>query len=114
MPLPEDDLAVVRRWVDALNAEMPEHFAAQLRYEIDIYRNAVTLVECRPVHVDDLRGDWFRLPFTRLRFFRSRGWELYWADRDSNFHVYEFVEPGQDISALLDEIRDDPTCLFFG
>jgi len=59
-------------------------------------------------------SDWFRVPFARLRFFRSRGWELFWADRDSNFHVYEFAEPRQHISALLDEIHNDPTCLFFG
>ena len=93
---------------------MPPHVASQLRYEIDIYRNALTLVECRPVEVDNLGGDWFRMPFARLRFTRSRGWELYWSDRDSNFHVYEFTEPTQDVAQLLAEIDDDPTCIFFG
>ncbi|HZQ31921.1 MAG TPA: DUF3024 domain-containing protein [Mycobacterium sp.] len=68
MPLPADDLAAVRRWVDALNAEMPD----------------------------------------------SRGWELYWADRNDNFHMYEFVAPTHNIRLLLNEISDDPTCIFFG
>ncbi|WP_319453476.1 MULTISPECIES: DUF3024 domain-containing protein [unclassified Mycobacterium] len=114
MPLPEEDVAVVRNWVEALNSDMPAHVASQLRYELDLYRNALTLVECRPTLPDDPGSDWFRVSFARLRFTRSRGWELYWADRDSNFHVYDLVEPTQDVATLLAEIDDDPTCIFFG
>jgi len=114
MPLPDEDVAIVRQWVDALNSEVPEHVRTQLRYEIDTYRNALTLVECRPVEVANPAGDWFRVPFARLRFTRSRGWELYYSDRDSDFHVYDLVEPTQDVAILLAEIDDDPTCIFFG
>jgi hypothetical protein len=56
----------------------------------------------------------FVVPFARLRFTRSRGWELYWSDRNSDFHVYEDAGPTQDVTVLLDEIRRDPTCIFFG
>lgn len=114
MPLPEDDVAIVREWVDALNASMPAHVASQLRYRLDTYRNAVTLVESRAVDPQDPSGDWFDVFVARLRFTRSRGWELYWPDRDSNFHVYEPVEPTQDVTMLVDEIQRDPTGIFFG
>jgi hypothetical protein len=55
---------------------------------------SVTLVESRAV-----------TRRTHSAITRSRGWELYWPDRDSNFHVYEL---------LLAEIQRDPTCIFFG
>ena len=93
---------------------MPDHVRTQLRYEAETYRNAITLMEYRLVDLDVLDGDWFRTPFARVRFFRSRGWELYWADRDNNFHEYQFVSPTQNIPRLLNEIREDPTCIFFG
>jgi hypothetical protein len=54
------------------------------------------------------------VPFARLRFTRSRGWELYCTDRDSNFHLYEQAEPTLDVAELLAEIDDDPTGIFFG
>jgi hypothetical protein len=114
MPLPDEDVASITDWVGVLNSSMPAHVASQLRYEIESYRNAITLVECRPMATDDPAGDWFRLPFARLRFTRSRGWELYWADRNSEFHVYDLVGPTLHIATLLDEIDRDPTCIFFG
>jgi Protein of unknown function (DUF3024) len=114
MPLPGEDVAIITEWIGARNSEMPAHVVYQLRYEIESYRNAITLVECRPMSPEAPAGDWFRMPFARLRFTRSRGWELYWADRNSDFHIYDPVEPTQDITKLLDEIDRDPTCIFFG
>ena len=114
MVLPSDDLVVIRRWVDAINADMPPHVAGQLRYEFDTDRNAVTLFECRPLLPDKPESDWLRQEFARLRFTRLKGWQLYWADRNSDFHVYDGLEPGWDVRPLLDEIDEDPTCIFFG
>ena len=114
MPLPEEDVVVVRDWVEALNADMPPHVAIQLRYRMDSYRNALTIWECRARDLDDLQGEWFEVAVARFRFFRSRGWELYWADRDSDFHIYELIEPSQDVTVLLREIDRDPTGIFFG
>lgn len=111
MPLPSEDLEVIGQWVDALNADLPPHAATVLRYEFDTDRNAVTLFECRPLTPE---SDWLRQEFARLRFTRLKGWELYWADRNSDFHVYAGIEPSWDVQPLLDEIDDDPTCIFFG
>jgi hypothetical protein len=49
-----------------------------------------------------------------VRFTRSRGWELCWPDRDSSFHLYEAVEPTQDVTLVLAEIHHDPSGIFFG
>jgi hypothetical protein len=114
VPLPEADVGKVNRWVELLNVDMPAHVRQQLRYEIETYRNAVTLVETRLVDPQRPDGDWFRIPFARLRFTRSRGWELYCADRNSEFHIYAPAPPTDDVEELLREIADDPTCIFFG
>jgi hypothetical protein len=90
VPLPAEDVALVREFVDSLNADMPAHVASQLRYRLDTDRNALTMVECRAAG------------------------ELYWPDRDSDFHIYESTEPTQDVRLLFAEINSDPTGIFFG
>lgn len=114
MPLPADDVRLVEEFVTNLNAGMPPHVANQLRYRLDTYRNGLTIVECRAVDLEQPAGDWFDVFVARLRFTRSRGWELYWPDRDSEFHLYEAVKPTQDVTRLLAEIDSDPTGIFFG
>jgi Protein of unknown function (DUF3024) len=114
MPLPPEDLERVGAYVDQLNGSMPPDVARQLRYRIDVHRNAVTIVETRPHDPADESSPWFDLPVARLRFFRSRGWELYWTDRNGDFHVYDLIDPTLDVRVLLDEIDQDPTCIFFG
>lgn len=114
MPLPAEGVDAVARWVAALNSEMPTHAAAQLRYRFESYRNAITVLECRAVVPTDPDQGWFEVCVARLRFTRSRGWELYYADRNSDFHLYELVGPADDVTTLLDEIDDDPTGIFFG
>ena len=85
MPLPAEDVELVREFVTDLNAVMPPHVANQLRYRLDTYRNALTVVECRTMDPGQPEADWFDVLVARLQFTRSRGWELYWPDRDSKF-----------------------------
>jgi len=114
MALPAEDVELVREFVTGLNASMPSHVASDLRYRLDTYRNALTIVECRTMDPGKPAADWFEVFVGRLRFTRLHGWDLYWPDRDSNFHLYEAVEPTQDVTLLLAEIDSDPTGIFFG
>ena len=41
------------------------------------------------------------------------GWTLFWADRNSHWHLYELINPGT-VEELLDEIDKDSTCIFWG
>lgn len=43
----------------------------------------------------------------------SHDWTLYWADRNSCWHRYDDIDPGT-ADELLDEINQDPTCIFWG
>jgi hypothetical protein len=44
----------------------------------------------------------------------SIGGRLALPDRHSNFHVYERIQPTADVGALLDEIDQDHTSIFWG
>jgi hypothetical protein len=39
---------------------------------------------------------------------------LYYADRNDRFQLYRECGPSVDIADLLEEIDDDPTCIFWG
>ena len=61
------------------------------------------------------RPDWTRRPVARLRYTKVRDeWSLYWFDRNSKAHLYDFVEPSRSVRHLLAEIDRDPTFIFWG
>ncbi len=73
----------------------------------------VTIVECRPPW--EGKGDWERNPVARLRFTKKTGlWSLYWLDRNERFHSYDRIGANQNVQVLLNEIDQDPTCIFWG
>jgi hypothetical protein len=50
-----------------------------------------------------------------LKYVKTRReWSLYWRDRHEKFHLYDRVAPTSSIQALLDEVADDPTSIFWG
>ncbi len=85
-----------------------------MRVEFLVSRNAVTIVESRPPWEGDADDEWVQQEVARLRFERSRGWTLYWPDRNSDFHIYDRLPSTMQIKELLDEVDADPTCIFWG
>jgi len=115
MTIPETDVARVRRWIDARNARLPERAVGLIRFEMDVDPRAITILECRPPWREGIGRKWTRFPIARLRYTKfRREWEIYWRDRNLEFHVYDLVEPTPNIEALLAEIDADPTATFWG
>lgn len=113
--LPELDVVRARRFVDELNAEMPFDARDQVKYELDVEPGALTILECRPPWREDDGPEWTRLPIARLRYVKARReWSLYWRDRHSKFHVYDQTPPTRSIQDLLEEVKADPTSIFWG
>ena len=107
--VPDLDLARIRKFCDD---ESPEEFRCEMRVEADVRGKSVTVLECRPPW--DGVGDWTRQPLAQMRFDpESALWTLYWADRNSRWHRYDDLAPGP-VTELLDEIKRDPTCIFWG
>lgn len=45
---------------------------------------------------------------------QRKQWSLYWRDRHLKFHEYDFVEPTSHIDELIEEVKRDPTGIFWG
>jgi hypothetical protein len=114
LPIPETDVARVRRWVAEQNERIGEHIN-EMRVEMDVDARAITIFECRPPWHEDLGPEWTRQEVARLRYTKAtRTWALYWPDRDSKFHRYERLDPAPKVERLLAEIDADPTGIFWG
>lgn len=113
--IPEADLPRIQSWVDAKNAGIPEDVRDQVRIDLDVTDRSVTLLESRPPWDPERGKEWISQPVARIRYTRTTGtWALYWADRNSRFHLYELKPPTQYVRHLLHEIDEDPTCIFWG
>lgn len=99
--LPPDDLAAIRDWVDA---RVPERVQHQVRWDLDLDRDRVTIVELRAPWQGE--GDWVRREIAQLR--HSGGvWSLYWQRLGGRWDPYPEHEPSADIEAALDAIGDN-------
>lgn len=77
MPLPEEDVARVQRWVTRRNAGLP---ADKMRIEVEVAPRSLTLIECRAPWRPDFGPDWSRHPVARLRWTGTTGtWDLLWS-----------------------------------
>ena len=109
--IPELDLARVRRFC---HDRIPEHVRDQVRLEADVRGRSITILECRPIWSDP-SAERTRMKTAQFRYNDSaRSWTLYWTDRNQRWHRYSDLDPSDNISALLSEIDEDPTCIFFG
>ncbi|PKM97427.1 MAG: transposase [Elusimicrobia bacterium HGW-Elusimicrobia-1] len=91
----------------------PPEVRHQLRIVFAIKGNAVTLLEERPYFRDPSR--WTQTNVARFRFVAGRQeWTLYYRDRNNRWHIYTLVKPTKSFAALLDEVRRDPTGIFWG
>jgi hypothetical protein len=112
MAVPETDLALIRRFCEQ---QVPPEGRDQVRVEHRVRGRTVTIVEHRPPWNRALGSEWTDTPQARMKYDeQTKGWPLYWFDRNSRAHRYDLVEPDQPIDRLLAEYEQDPTCIFKG
>ncbi|MGC4769893.1 DUF3024 domain-containing protein [Micromonospora sp. DT44] len=110
--LPEQDVALVRRWCDE---RVPQSVRDQVRIECHEAPRHLTVVERRPPWRGKAGQEWTTSPVARLRYTKKTGtWTLYYRDRNLGFHRYDLTPPSAKVSVLLDEIGSDPTGIFWG
>jgi hypothetical protein len=110
--LPKDAVEVVRRWA---HNNTPAEFRDRTRVEVEETPRGLTIVECSLMPGPDGEMMWLRVPSARLAYVSGRReWSLYCFDSNSKPHRYPDFEPSTKIKDLLDEIDDDPTCIFWG
>lgn len=92
--------------------EVPEHARELIRYGYHIRRMRLTLYTERPYYADP--SQWVRSDVAVFRYLQKTGlWTLYWPDRNMEWHRYDRIEPNADFSVLFEEVRRDPTGIFW-
>ena len=75
--------------------------------------NDVVLFEKRPFFRQPKR--WIESPVAKFRYNKSATlWTLQWPDRNTKWHDYEHIDAAEDFEALLLEVDQDPTGIFWG
>jgi hypothetical protein len=92
---------------------VPPHAQAQLRIAVRFEGPAVVLIEVRPrFEAPDARMEH---PIAKFRYVKkSRAWQLFCQHRDLRWHAYVRLPSAADLAALVAEVREDPTGIFWG
>ena len=116
MPIPAAVREVAIRQVAAYcESRVPLDQRSEVRLEHSIRGTRITIVERRPPWSSLVGPEWTSMNIAQLRYDeQTRTWSLYAADRNSRWFLYDNVGPAPDVSPLLAEISDDPTCIFWG
>jgi DUF3024 family protein len=114
MPLPQFVRARVESKLGPYcEKRVPPSVRDHVRLGFRFKGNSVTLFEERPAFMKP--DTWVDLPVAQFRFDpKNSVWRLYCADRDSKWHEYDVLEPTTDFDALLQEVDQDPTGIFWG
>jgi hypothetical protein len=108
--IPDTDLERIKRYC---NEQSPSEHADKVRIEHTVRGKTVTIVERRPPW-ERAGGEWTSQQVARLKYDAdSTEWTLYWSDSNGRFHLYDLIEPGT-VTWLLEELEQDPTCIFWG
>jgi hypothetical protein len=92
---------------------IPAHLREKIRLGFIFRGNSVTLFEERPTFYD--RSKWSSLVVAKFRFDPENGkWSLYWADRNSHWHLLSFQKPVKDFGILLRVVEENPHGCFWG
>ena len=104
-----------RRLTAYCEARVPKAVRHQVRLSANFRGNTATIYEERPPFSSSPGAPWVHITVAQFRYDPAAAlWTLYWADRNSRWHVYHDIEPSTDIQALLDEVEADPTGIFWG
>jgi len=108
----ETDLARARRWCEG---RVPLRFRDQVRVELKVHGQALTVVERRPPWPPRVGAEWSRAPVARFFYdAAARRWTLFWPDRNSHWRRYQRCPPSSRLDVLLVEVDHDPTGIFWG
>ena len=110
--VPQDAVELVRRWA---RDKTPEEFRDRMLVELEESERSLTVFECSLMPDLDGGMHWLRVPNARLLYAKGRNeWTLYFIDGNDRARRYPGLRPSSEIQDLLDEIDDDPRCIFWG
>jgi len=86
---------------------------AKLRIKYRLDGAAIVLFESRPRFLEP--DEWGEGPVAKFRHIKSRRtWQLFCMHRDLKWHRYEILPEAESLAELVDEVRRDPSGIFWG
>lgn len=114
MPIPDSIRTEAEAHLDQYCVGLiPKHVQDQIRIGYVAKGMAITLFEQRPGWKD--KTIWTKSDIARIRYSKTDGeWTLYFKGRNEKWHVYDPLPPTTDFGLVLQEIKADPTGIFWG
>ena len=113
MPFSEFDRARLAKLLVAWREELPRHVRHQLQHGFRIGSNDVVIFETRP-HFQRT-DEWIEHEVAKFRFIRAANeWRLFCKFHDERWRAYAPFPSAQTFEELFDEVRRDPTHIFWG
>ena len=114
MTLPPKEFQIINSLLTKYCAKkVPMEYRDKVRVQFKIRGNSVTLYEERPAFLRE--NEWVDIKVAQFRFNpKNSHWKLYCADRNSRWHEYYETDQTPDFKQLLQEVEEDPTCIFWG
>ena len=114
MAFTEVELQRIKNKVGGLcSKRTPVHMENQLRFEYEIEKQNVVILEVRPVWNNP--AEIMRLPMAKLSYVKTQKvWKLYWKRASGKWARYDPKESAKDIGTLANEIDKDTYGCFFG
>ena len=113
--IPELHLHQISRWCQQ---RVPAQVRDQVQVEPRVRGCTVTIVERRPPWRPGLGPEWTTMAIAQLRYSppppAGGRWRLYWADRNTHWHLMDDVAAAITPAPLLAELDADPTGIFWG
>ena len=92
--------------------KVPVHLKTQVRVFYNIKGYTVTITQSKP----SFPGShlWTDIPIAKLKYDpRTFGWQLYRRNITGEWQTYYDLKPTHHLQSLIDEIADDPFCVFW-
>jgi len=114
MPIPpiQKELAV-KQIEKYCENKIPIDAQSEIKMKYSVRGKSFTLLESRVKWNDD--SVWTEMKIAQMRYDSdSMLWKLYYPDRNGKWMKYEILKPKKEIQELLNEIDNDPICVFWG
>jgi hypothetical protein len=94
---------------------VPEQYRDEVRLEVTVRGNSVTVIERRPPWREGIGTEWTSLRIAQLRYDSALAlWSLYWSDSNDRWLHYADATPARSVDTLIEAIQDDRSGVFFG
>ena len=113
MAIPVLEIQAIEIKLRAFCDEVPLHVRDQLLHVYSINGHSIVLSEKRPHWQEP--SVWIEMPVAKFRYVATeKQWHLFHQDRNLKWTGYQPLPKARKFDVLFEEVKSDPTCIFWG